>query len=286
MSNLYRPGNQPVFSCELFPPKTEKAREGLLRELPALLKLPFRLVTCTHGAGGSRATRPAETLGLIRRFSSVSMAAHLCCRGASPKELRQLVEEARQQGADWIVALRGDRPECHEGLHYASELVEFLNREYSDMKVAVAGYPEVHPEAVCAQTDLGYLKQKVEAGADVVFTQFFFDNQGFFEFQDRCRQQGLKAPIVPGILPVSSLEQVQRLSERCGARVPESLITRLNQASDEAQAGLEFTTAQVTELLDRGVAGLHFYCLNKARVVNHIFSEIEKRCPGALPFVA
>jgi methylenetetrahydrofolate reductase (NADPH) len=268
---------EPVFSCELFPPRSDTARHSFRRELKELLKLPFQLFTCTHGANGSHPNGTAETLSLLKRRgpSELELAAHVCCRGSTAEELRVLVERVQESGARSIVALRGDRESLPgRGFQNAYQLVSFLKAEYPDLKVIVAGYPETHPEASSPHSDLIHLRQKIDCGAEAVFTQFFFDNHTYFRFCRECRAHQIEVPIIPGILPISSLEQIERLSKRCGASVPEGLRSHLSEAEDQEKAGLDFTIRQVKELLQKGVPGLHFYCLNRARAVTRIFEAL------------
>lgn len=263
-----------MLSCEVYPPKSPAARASFETELPKLLELPFQLMTVTHGAGGSELGGTATTLTRIRGLSDIPTAAHLCCRGASEGMLVSQLQDAERAGAGWILALRGDgrspTPAGELPFEYAVELVELTRRRFPQFKVAVAGYPETHPEATDAPTDVAFLKRKVEAGADVVVCQFFFDNQIFFDFHDRCRRVGIEVPIIPGILPVKSLEHVERLCGQCGAYLPGQLRERLSSSTDPVQAGLAHTIEQVAELVEWGVSGLHFYCLNQSQPVKTI----------------
>ena len=277
MPNLYHQ-KAPVFSCELFPPKSSAARSSLLREIPKLLTLPFSLFTVTHGACGSYPEGTPDTISLLRDLGlePQRLAGHLCCRGETREGLRARLDALKSAGAEWIVALRGDRPqgESPKGFQHASELVSLLREEYAELGVAVAGYPEIHPEALSADSDLDFLRRKVDCGAQVVYTQFFFENESFFRFRDRCLRAGISVPIVPGLLPVQSLEQVERLSQKCGARVPQSLRSGFGAAKDQGTFALDFSRKQAVELLEGGAAGLHFYCLNKADFVLEVFQAI------------
>lgn len=149
-----------------------------------------------------------------------------------------------------------------------------IARDFPEFGVIVAGYPETHPESKSSESDLRFLKQKVDCGASAVFTQFFFDNRVFFEYRERCVRAGITVPIIPGILPVKSLNQVERLVQRCGAHLPDSLRELLSKADDQEEAGFQFTLAQVQELLSQGAAGLHFYALNEAHFVSRLFEEL------------
>ncbi|HIB69085.1 MAG TPA: methylenetetrahydrofolate reductase [NAD(P)H] [Phycisphaerales bacterium] len=273
MSNLYAQSTEPIFSCEFFPPRSEEAQASLERELPKLMSLPFQLATCTNGACGSDRSGTAETLRKIGQEGAVTLAAHLCCRGSTPDELKSTVNHLKDAGARWIVALRGDR-ESPRGFQHADQLVSLLNEEYPELGVVVAGYPETHPESETAQSDLIFLKQKIDSGAHAVYTQFFFENSVFLRYRDRCAKIGIDTPIIPGILPIKSLRQVERLVERCGANLTDDLKKHLSEAEDEAEAGFQFTLNLVRGLLEEGVAGLHFYALNEATFVTRLFEEL------------
>jgi methylenetetrahydrofolate reductase (NADPH) len=174
-----------------------------------------------------------------------------------------------------IVALRGDPPKgeatfqaVEGGLRYANELVALIRRQFPSFGIAVAGYPETHQEAPNAEADLANLKRKVDAGGDVVITQVFYDNTDFFRFRERCEGLGIRAPVIPGILPVTNCAQVKRITSMCKARLPESFLAELETAGDDENAqfevGVEYATRQVCELLEEGIAGLHFYVMNKS----------------------
>ena len=203
------------------------------------------------------------------------MASHLTCVGVTVADLREYLTEAWRRGVENIVALRGDPPRGDTvfrpvagGFRYANELVALIHAEFPQFGIAVAGYPETHQEAVSPQADLENLKRKVDAGGQVVMTQLFYDNADFFRFRDRCEQIGIEQPIVPGILPVTNLAQVQRITQLCKARLPEEFVAALEDAGDDDErqfaVGVEFATWQVKELLTAGVPGLHFYVLNKS----------------------
>jgi methylenetetrahydrofolate reductase (NADPH) len=273
-TRLYGTG-QFGLSFELFPPKTPASQEELFSHLGELMRFEPDFVTCTYGAGGSTRDKTLEIVEQVARQFGCPVASHLTCVGSTVDELRSYLTEARRRGVRNIVALRGDPPQGQTtftpvagGLSYANELVELIRREFADFGVAVAGYPEVHREAPNADADLANLARKVAAGADVVVTQLFYDNHDFFEFRERYRAAGIKAPLVPGILPITSLAQIRRITSLCGARLPETLVAGLETCQDDAQrqfeVGVEFAIRQVRELLEEGVPGLHFYVLNKS----------------------
>lgn len=279
-------------SFELFPPKTPEGEKALYRHVEQLMVFAPDFVTCTYGAGGSTRDKTLEIVEQVKRRFSVPVASHLTVVGSTVDQLREYLAEASRRGIENIVALRGDPPRGEKefkpvagGLRYANELVALLRAEFPEFGVAVAGYPEKHQEAPSPEVDLENLKRKVEAGADVVITQLFYDNVDFFSFRERYEQAGIKVPLVPGILPVTNLAQIKRITALCGAQLPASFQNRLAEKADNAewqhQVGVEFATEQVRELLDSGIPGLHFYVLNKSRATSEVLRNVELRSSAA-----
>ncbi|MBI2116649.1 MAG: methylenetetrahydrofolate reductase [candidate division NC10 bacterium] len=252
-------------SFEIFPPKTPAGEGALFEAIETLMAFRPSLVTCTYGAGGSTREKTLELTVAIRERFGVNTAAHLTCVGSSYEALRAWLAMAAGRRVENIVALRGDPPRGESrfipadgGPAHADELVAFIRREFPQFGVGVAGYPETHQEAASPEADLAYLKRKVEAGADVVITQLFYDNRDFFAFRRRYEQAGIRLPLVPGILPITNFAQVQRITTMCGAKLPPALAIR-----------------QCRELLDAGVPGLHFYVLNKATAPARILEALD-----------
>ncbi len=264
-------------SFELFPPKTEKGDAALMRHLQALMQFSPDYITCTYGAGGSTQSKTIDVITQVKSTFDVPVASHLTCVGSTQDDLRQYLNNALAQNVDFLVALRGDPPQgdtefkaVEGGFLYANELVEFIRAEFPQFGIAVAGYPEVHQEAPSAEADLENLKRKVDAGADIIITQLFYDNQDYFAFCERCEAIGINIPIVPGILPVTNLAQIQRITSLCGSSLPESFVQRLGEKGEENkewqfQVGVEFAAAQVQDLMANGAPGIHFYVLNKSQ---------------------
>lgn len=270
-------------SFEVFPPKTPSGLEALWGHVAELMRFKPAFMTCTYGAGGSTRGKTLDIAARIHRDHEIPVAAHLTCVGSTIDELRDYLSDARDRGIDYIVALRGDPPAGEDqftavdgGLAYANELVSLIRGEYADFGIAVAGYPETHQEAVSADADLENLKRKVDAGADCVITQLFYTNDDFFRFRDRCERAGIVVPIVPGILPVTSAGQLQRVVSNCGANLPEDLFTAMTDAGDDAayEIGVAHSVLQARELIDAGVPGLHFYVLNKSQTTGAILSQL------------
>ncbi|MBI4735211.1 MAG: methylenetetrahydrofolate reductase [NAD(P)H] [candidate division NC10 bacterium] len=282
-------------SFEIFPPKTPAGEGALFEAIETLMAFRPSLVTCTYGAGGSTREKTLELTVAIRERFGVNTAAHLTCVGSSYEALRTWLAMAAGRHVENIVALRGDPPRGESrfipadgGPAHADELVAFIRREFPQFGVGVAGYPETHQEAVTPEADLAHLKRKVEAGADVVITQLFYDNRDFFAFRRRYEEAGIRVPLVPGILPIINFAQVQRITTLCGAKLPPALVAQLEGRRDDAEAELEIGVAhairQCQELLDAGVPGLHFYVLNKATAPARILGALDLSAhvaPGA-----
>ena len=275
--------DRPAISFELFPPKTEAGQRALEKHVGELMQFEPAYITCTYGAGGSTRDKTLEIVTAVKQQFQVSVASHLTCVGSTVDQLRDYLGQARDAGIDFIVALRGDPPaDQHDfqvtegGFQYANQLVSLIHSEFTQFGIAVAGYPEVHQEASNADMDLQNLKRKVDAGADVVITQLFYNNDDFFRFRDSCDSAGITVPVVPGILPVTSLAQIQRIASLCKATLPEELTSRLGQQEDadwQFEVGVEHAVCQVADLLAGGVPGLHLYVLNRSqatiRVLGH-----------------
>ncbi len=273
-------------SFELFPPKTPKGEAQLFLHVAELMAFKPSYITCTYGAGGSTRDKTLEIVSKVHQEHQVPVASHLTCVGASADQLRDYLGEAWDRGIKNIVALRGDPPQgettfrpTEGGLQYASELVTLIREEFPKFGIAVAGYPETHVEAPSPQTDLENLKRKVDAGADIVITQLFYNNADFFEFQSRAQAIGINASIIPGILPVTNLVQIKRIASLCGAQLPENFVSDLDRHADDTngqfEVGVAYATRQVQELIDAGVAGIHFYVLNKSLATARILGGVS-----------
>jgi methylenetetrahydrofolate reductase (NADPH) len=277
-------GDRRGLSFELFPPKSDEQVENLMSTVAELDAFAPDFYTCTYGAGGSTRDRTLQILETVKKRTGKPVATHLTCVGSTIDQLRDYMQTADDIGTDFIVALRGDPPKGQSefqqtvgGLRYANELVELIRSEFPQFGIAVAGYPEVHQEAPSAEVDLVNLQRKVDAGADVIVTQLFYINEDFFRFVDKCRGAGINVPIVPGILPVTNLAQIQRIASLCKAKLPQSFVTKLAENdSTEWQfgVGVEFATEQVNELLAHGVPGVHFYVLNKSLATSHVLQSV------------
>ncbi|WP_338866898.1 methylenetetrahydrofolate reductase [NAD(P)H] [Myxococcus stipitatus] len=285
--NRLNPSN-PCFSFEFFPPKTDEGVANLLRTLEDLAPLEPGFVSVTYGAGGSTRDRTLELVTRIKAETSIEAMAHLTCVGHTREELRELLQKLADARLDNVLVLRGDPPlgqktftPAEGGFTYASELVRFIREEDFNFCMGGACYPEGHVETASRDDDLRHLKAKVDAGLDFVVTQLFFDNAFYFDFVERARRAGINVPIVPGIMPITNYEQVQRFTRMCGATVPMRLGLQMERVKDQpdavVQLGVAHATVQCMELLSRGVPGIHFYTLNKSPATRMIVSALRAR---------
>ncbi|MGM0981809.1 MAG: methylenetetrahydrofolate reductase [NAD(P)H] [Pseudomonadota bacterium] len=272
-------------SFEFFPPSTDAGREKLVGVRDALASRAPRFFSVTFGAGGSTQDRTLNTVRMVRE-SGFTTAPHLSCIGSDKGALRELLSRYREEGIDSLVALRGDLPSGMGGggigqLRYANELVEFIREETGDhFEIAVAAYPESHPQARNLEQDLDNFARKMKSGADIAITQYFFSAEAYFHFVERARALGVEAPIVPGIMPITNYSKLARFSDACGAEIPRWIRKQLESYGDDSEAigafGEEVVSRLCQRLLDGGAPGLHFYTLNQAvpslRILDNITS--------------
>jgi methylenetetrahydrofolate reductase (NADPH) len=267
---------RPLRSLEFFPPKDDAGVAALRGAAEALRRMAPDFVSVTYGAGGTTRDRTAQVSALLRGEFSFTVMPHLTCVGHTRGELEVLADQIHAQGFRNIMTLRGDAPKgattfpvLPDGFRHATELVALLKRRHPDFCLGVAGYPEKHPEAPSLEADLTHLKRKVDAGADFITTQLFFDNAVYYRFVERCRAEGITVPIVPGIMPGLSLKQIQRFTQLCGSTLPAQLAARLEVAADNADVvemvGIDWALQQIRGLLANGAPGYHLYILNRAR---------------------
>jgi len=281
-----RAANQPVISFEFSPPKTDEGDRALLeKHIPALRQAQPDFCSVTYGAGGSTRDKTLMVVDRIRHQHGLTTLAHLTCVNHTREQVRELLDKIRALGCKNILALRGDPPgggpfqPTPGGFEFAAQLVRFI-RESGDFSIGVAGFPEGHIACRDGKTaDWRHLKEKVEAGADFVLTQLFFDNADFFEFRDYVAGTlGVQVPLVPGIIPILSAGQITKFTQLCGAKIPASLRAKLDQLADQDEAtaefGIEYATRQCEELLRSGAPGLHFYTLNKSRSTVQVLKNL------------
>ncbi len=268
--------DRPLRSLEFFPPKSDEGVAALRESATALQSIPWDFVSVTYGAGGTTRDRTAQVSALLKNELGFTVMPHLTCVGHSRTELHALADQIHTSGFRNIMTLRGDPPKgesvfqtATDGLSYANELVSLLKSRHPDFCLGVGGYPEKHPEAPSLDIDLDNLKRKVDAGADFITTQLFFDNEIYLRFVDRCRAAGITIPIVPGIMPVLSTKQIARIAAMCGASLPAALTRRLEVAGENADVveiiGIDWALDQIRDLVAQGAPGYHLYILNRAR---------------------
>ena len=270
-------------SLEFFPPKTDEQRTTLEAALPKLKTLSPDYVSVTFGAGGSTLSYTPETVRHLRDEHGFDTAPHLSCMGGTRDEIRALLDRYKAMGCRRIVALRGDLPSgmaTYGDFRYASELVEFIRKEADGFfHIEVACYPEMHPQAGDAQSDLQNFITKVNAGANGAITQYFYNPDAYFRFVDDARKHGVTVPIVPGVMPIAQYSQLRRFSDMCGAEIPRWIAKRLEAFRDDADAIREFGADVVADLCRKliagGAPGIHFYTLNRARATLAVWQRLK-----------
>lgn len=276
----------PCFSFEFFPPKTAEGEKNLYETVRELKGLQPGFVSVTYGAGGSTQEKTLEIVTRVKAESGIEGMAHFTCVGHTKDEIRVILNKLAAAGVENVVALRGDPPKGETsfvktagGFGNANELVAFIRAEKLPFCLAAACYPEGHLEAPNKQADMDALKRKVDAGVDVLITQMFFDNAFYFDFVEKARSAGIRIPIVPGIMPITNAEQITRFTRLCGATIPMRLQLQLEQLREDpdaaTQLGVAHATVQCTELLSRGVPGIHFFTLNKSSATRMIVTALQ-----------
>lgn len=276
---------KPVISFEFFPPRTDAGFAPLFRSIAELRALDPGFVSVTMGAGGSTRSKTVDLVIRIQRETGLTAMAHLPCVGFERDQVGTILEQLSSAGVKNVLALRGDPPagdadfvQPSDGFAYARDLIEYTRQQDLDLCIVAACYPETHPDALSPEDDLDNAKRKVDAGAEVLITQLFFENAKFFSFMDRARAAGINVPIVPGIMPIVSRAGVRRMTSMCGCEIPSELGAQLESVGDDEAAtqelGVRWGTMQCRELLDSGVPGLHFYTLNKSSATRQIYENL------------
>jgi methylenetetrahydrofolate reductase (NADPH) len=288
---------EPSFSFEFFPPRTDEGERNLGRALAELSRLHPTFVSVTYGAAGSTTAKrkTVDIVAHLKRDYGMEAMAHFTCVGATTGELREMLDTMRDAGIENVLALRGDPPPGESewtategGLSYSRELIELIRDEY-DFSIGAACFPEVHIHATDTESDLRYMKDKVEAGARFLITQLFFDNQAYYDFVARAREIGVDVPIIPGIWPITNSSQIKKVTGMCGARIPDTLLHELELRGDQPDAvadlGVAYATLQCADLLANGAPGIHFYTLNRSPATRAILSALRLMVPwrGAVP---
>lgn len=283
---LFEDAGRPVFSFEFFPPKTDDGERNLLRALEALGPQQPDFVSVTYGAGGSTRDKTIDIVKRIKGEFGMEAMAHLTCVNATVDELRGTLDQMADAGIENVLALRGDPPQGQKdwtategGFAYSHELVAMLRADYPRFAIGGAAFPETHIHATSADDDLRHLKAKVDAGAQFLITQMFFDNRYYFDFVERARGLGIDVPIVPGVMPILSSDGIKRMTELSAAKLPEGLVRELDarRGDDEAVAelGVSYATLQCLDLLAGGAPGIHFITLNRSPATRAILSALK-----------
>ncbi|OHD71957.1 MAG: methylenetetrahydrofolate reductase [NAD(P)H] [Spirochaetes bacterium RBG_16_49_21] len=273
-----------VISFEIFPPKTEAGEESLMQALKELSAYKPGFISVTYGAGGSTREKTLELSLKIRDRIGITPVVHFTCVGSGRREIAEYLRMVKAKRISNILALRGDPPQGQErfvpppdGFSYANELVTYI-REIEVFNIGVAGYPEGHIEAPDLDTDIANLKKKVDAGASYIITQLFFSNNDFYIFMDKIRRIGITIPVIPGIMPITNMAQVKKVTTMCGAKIPPELMSRLlscDSKDEICEVGIEYSIAQCRELMQWGIPGFHFYTMNKSTAVKKIIDALS-----------
>jgi methylenetetrahydrofolate reductase (NADPH) len=285
IDDIIADSDDPVFSFEFFPPKTEEGEQTLRRTLEDLHAFEPNFVSVTYGAGGSTRSKTVELTKWLKQDLGLEAMAHLSCVGSSRDDLYEILDGIAEAGIDNVLALRGDPPRGEtewrphpEGLHYSTELATLIRDSYP-FCVGAACFPEVHRDAPDMAHDLRFLREKVDAGASFLITNLFFDPDLYFTFVDEARAVGIDVPILPGIMPILNAKSIQTITGLCGASIPPALLEALEWRADDAEAVLElgvaYATLQCAELLARGAPGIHFYTLNRSPATRAILSALR-----------
>jgi len=286
IDELFATKGEPVFSFEFFPPKTPEGEANLLEALERLGPMRPDFVSVTYGAGGTTRDKTLEVVSRLKADFGLEAMAHFTCVNATVDDLRATLRRMRDAGVENVLALRGDPPAGQErwtktqgGLEFSRELIELIDAEFPEFAIGAAAFPEVHIHAVDPESDLRFLKEKVDAGARFLITQLFFDNAAFEDFVERAREIGIDVPIIPGIMPVTNAKQITRMSELIGSAIPDALREQLEARADDPAAILEFgvayATLQCADLLAKGAPGIHFYTMNRSPATRAILSALR-----------
>jgi methylenetetrahydrofolate reductase (NADPH) len=273
------------FSFEFFPPKTEEGWDKLFHTISHLRPLKPSWISVTYGAGGSTREHTHDLVVRIQKETNLTVVSHLTCVGSTKEEIRSILERYVESGVKNILALRGDPPkgqdrwaQTADGFAHAADLVAFIKKHFPSMGIGVAGFPEGHPDIQNRLKEMEYLKQKVDAGADYIITQLFFDNRDFYDFCERCALAGIHVPVIAGIMPITTLKGMIRIADvAAGARLPAPLLKAVERAKGDEfveKVGIHWATEQVRDLIHNKARGIHFYTLNCSKASLKIYESL------------
>ncbi len=276
-------------SFEFFPPKTNQGRKQIYQAITRLKSLNPDFFSVTYGAGGSTAERSLEIASALTNLAQVTCVAHITCVGMNEKQVKELLQNLEFHGVSNVLALRGDPPQGQkefvkpeDGFSYASELVRFI-RTNSDLGILVAGYPEGHIDNPDKNDDFKHLLEKINAGANGIITQLFFENRFLFEFESKLRDAGVDIPLIAGIFPISNAKQIKRMTELSGASIPQELLKAVEKHQDSPEEveklGTDFAIRQIEELLKGGINHFHFYTMNRHQQTRNILYQLKRYFP-------
>jgi methylenetetrahydrofolate reductase (NADPH) len=281
LSEIYKT-NQVVYSLEVFPPKKDMPVETIYNTLNSLKEIMPDFISVTFGAGGKGGNLTAEIAGYIENTLKVSAMAHLTCVNLSRRDVTQQINAISDRGVENILALRGDiipGTEPNKDFSYASELIEFAKGENKNISFAGACYPEGHAESLTSEQDIENLKRKVDAGAEILISQLFFDNEHFYNFIEKVRRAGITVPVSAGIMPATSKKQIERMVTMCGASLPGKLSKTMSRYENDPgsleKAGIAYAAGQIADLIANGVQGIHLYTMNRADIAEKISACVK-----------
>lgn len=268
-----------VFSIEVFPPKPDTDIKIIYDTIEQLKEIKPDFISVTYGAGGSTRTRTVEIADKIQNFYKIPALAHLTCIGATKDEIANILDDLKKRGIQNIMALRGDIPKnknvLFKDFRYASDLVKFIKKNW-DFCIGVAGYPEKHPEAESMESDLKYLKEKVDAGADFITTQLFLDNNHFYRYIELVRKKGINVPVIPGIMTATKLSNIERMANLCKVEIPERFkkaVITCDPDNPVCEETVQYTVGQINHLIKNGIMAIHLYTMNKIEQNKRIYFE-------------
>ncbi len=278
--------SSPVFSFEFFPPKDSAGFATLFETIARLKPSAPAFVSVTYGAGGSTRAKTVDLVENIKNSIGIESMAHLTCVGHDQQEISSVLESLKSRNIENVLALRGDPPQGEKsfvktegGFEYASELVKFIKNNFS-FCIGAACYPEGHVECQDLDKDIDNLKRKVDSGVDFLITQLFFDNQYYFDFIDKIQKKNIHIPVIPGIMPILNLKQIQRFTKMCGAHLSDAVMSKFTGIEDDAEqvrkVGIEHAISQCRELLENKASGIHFYTLNRSNATLAILEELKE----------